>query len=774
MVIRYSFDMKLSIIIVNWNVSDLLQRCLSSIETYSLATPYEVIVIDNASQDGSEDMVRENFPTVNYIQNTENRGFATACNQGITIAQGEQILFLNPDTRLQEGSLSQLTSFLDTHPQAGLVAPQLIHDDGSIQPSVRTFPTIGTALRSFFHLPQKKDKSFSELTEVQQPMGACLLVRRRVLGRIGFFDETFFLWFEEVDLCKRIYDAGYTIYYLPSAWVTHVGGTSFKQKKTMDKQKIFYNSFAYYLKKHFGWKALVPRFLMQGYTMTLSHPYTIIPVIALFLVECVSYIGYHIPLIKSIGFLSIVILTCILSSKHLLYGILIAVSELIIGSKGYLFALPLGTSEISVRVGIFCAMFIAWFFTIVKVRGSGMFLFFRSPFFKWYLLLFLFVLWGIVHGFSQRNDIGNIVHDVNGWFYFFLIFPLYDALRTRKEIGKLLDVATSALCIQTLKVLFFFYVMTHQSFGVDIIYPLYRWLRTTGVGEVTQFEWGGVRVFFQSQIYVVIAFFMFLPWIWNFFETRNREKRIVDHLWRESKRWYLLSIGCIASIAVSFSRSLWAATSIMLLCAFLLKMKSRAIIIQTGISLTLAKICALLLLGMIAFFPFPSATGGFGLGTFTKRFEDLNSEAAAASRWNLLPVLGDAIRQHPFTGYGFGKTITYTSYDPRVRESNAAGTFTTFTFEWGYLDFIIKMGIGGFVAYCVLLIVLFRAGLTMFRKHTSDHIFISGLLLGLGVIVLVHVLTPYLNHPLGIAYVIVLSCILDTIRRESSLMTRVG
>ncbi len=759
--------MKLSIVIVNWNVRELLRKCLKSIEKYSFDTS-EIIVVDNASNDGSADMVRENFSEVNYIKNTENRGFAAACNQGIKVAQGTYILFLNPDTQLQEESLAILTAFLDAHPNAGVVAPQLINTDGSIQPSVRKFPTIVSALRSFFHLPQRKDESFSETTEVEQPMGACLLVRRSVLETVGFFDEQFFLWFEEVDLCKRIYSAGYTLFYLPTAKVTHVGGTSFKQKKTGEKQKIFYTSFTYYLKKHLGWKAFIPRTMMQGYTIALSHPYTVIPCVGLLLVELFSYVGYHIPLVKSIGFLSVVMLTLFLSIRNLSYGILIAVGELVVGSKGYLFSFPLGTSEISVRIGIFCAIFIAWFFLILRRKGKDMFLFFQSPFLGWYLLLFLFVVWGMVQGVLQHNELGNIVRDANAWFYFFLIVPFADAIRTRKGIDQILEVATSVLWIQTIKVMFFFYVMTHQSFGADVIYPLYRWLRTTGVGEVTQFEWGGVRIFFQSQIYVIIALCMFFPWVWNFFKMREGGKRSIYQLWHTARTYCVICIGCIASIAVSFSRSFWAAMSGILLFLSLFTVRSPAAMFRTGATLALAKICALLFLGMIAFFPFPNATGGFGLETFTKRLEDLNSEAAAASRWNLLPLLENTIKQHPFMGYGFGKTVTYTSYDPRVRELNTAGTFTTFTFEWGYLDFIVKMGVGGLIAYCILLVMLFRSGLRISREHPTERVFISGLLLGLGVLMLIHVLTPYLNHPLGIAYIIFLSCVLDVVGGASS------
>lgn len=231
--------MDLSVVIVNWNTRDLLRECLLSLRAATRASPLatEVIVVDNASADGSAEMVARDFPECRLIANQANRNYAAGSNQGIHAATGRLVLLLNPDTAVEPGAFECLAATLDDSPQAAAVAPALVHPDGSPQQSVRGFPTPlallgdslglgrllpGTALGAYRprRLPQDR------VSRVAQPMASALLIRREVLQRLDGFDEAFPLFFNDVDLCLRIHDLGLLILYDPRARVTHVGGAS--------------------------------------------------------------------------------------------------------------------------------------------------------------------------------------------------------------------------------------------------------------------------------------------------------------------------------------------------------------------------------------------------------------------------------------------------------------------------------------------------------------------------------------------------------------------
>ncbi len=229
----------LSVVIVNWNVCDLLRRCLHSI-LVNLPHEIEIIVVDNASTDGSVEMVRTEFPDVRVIANTENRGFPSGNNQGITEAQGRYILLLNPDTEMLGDALATMVNYADEHPDVGVVGPQLLNTDGSVQPSRRRLPTLATA---FFestwlqpYAPRRlldhyyaHDRPDDAIQDVDWVKGAALMARREAIEQVGLMDERFFMYSEELDWCRRFRDAGWRIVYLPTAQVIHHEGKSSEQ-----------------------------------------------------------------------------------------------------------------------------------------------------------------------------------------------------------------------------------------------------------------------------------------------------------------------------------------------------------------------------------------------------------------------------------------------------------------------------------------------------------------------------------------------------------------
>jgi N-acetylglucosaminyl-diphospho-decaprenol L-rhamnosyltransferase len=251
----------LTVIIVSWNVRELLRRCLES-----LALPHgtlEVIVVDNASSDGSPEMVRTDFPHVRLVRNDENHGFPAANNQGLGLSKGRTLLLLNPDTEVVGDGLATMVGYMDAHPEVGALGPQLCYADGSLQSSRRRFPSLSTALvestvmqewwkdNAILRRYYMSDTPDDAIQPVDWVVGACLLVRRKAYEQAGALDEGFFMYSEEMDWCRRIKDAGWEIVYLPTATVIHHEGKSSEQV-VAERHIRFQSSKVRYFRKHHG------------------------------------------------------------------------------------------------------------------------------------------------------------------------------------------------------------------------------------------------------------------------------------------------------------------------------------------------------------------------------------------------------------------------------------------------------------------------------------------------------------------------------------------
>lgn len=259
-----SFNMDLSIIIVSWNTGDLLKKCLQSIYQNQAGLSIEIFVVDNNSSDETVAMIRKEFPLIKLIVNDKNLGFAQANNQALSLAHGKYVLLLNPDTEILNNSLEKAVDFMENHPEVGALGSKILFGDKSLQPSVRRFPTFLAIFLLLIKAPRffKKIKSldkylcldfdYSRLQAVDQIMGAFILIPKKVFDKIGFLDERFFLWFEEVDLCYRIKKTGQQIIYNPDIEIIHYGGQSFAQEKIIKKQFLFFKSaMRYFLKNGF-------------------------------------------------------------------------------------------------------------------------------------------------------------------------------------------------------------------------------------------------------------------------------------------------------------------------------------------------------------------------------------------------------------------------------------------------------------------------------------------------------------------------------------------
>ena len=250
----------LSVVVVSYNRRDLLARCLDAVLGDADAPDLELFVVDNASHDGSAQMVAEQYPGVRLIANQENIGFGKANNRAFAQARGRYLLMLNPDTIARPGALRALVEYAEAHPEAGAVGGRLEYEDGTFQHSAFRFPDWKQALFGFFdgfvpldsavngrYPPEQYERPFL----AEHLLGACLLLRREALEQVGAIDPAFFMYFEETDLCVRLRAAGWQNVYLPAARIVHVGAGS--TSAASEKMSVeFHRSQAIFYRRHRG------------------------------------------------------------------------------------------------------------------------------------------------------------------------------------------------------------------------------------------------------------------------------------------------------------------------------------------------------------------------------------------------------------------------------------------------------------------------------------------------------------------------------------------
>ncbi len=223
----------ISAIIVNRNTKELIQNCLNSVYRTMGNVAFEIIVIDNASSDGSLAILERKYPQVVKISNQENKGFGVANNQGFAVMKGKYALLLNTDAILTPNAVHKLWTFCEQHQEAAIVCGQLLNVDGSKQNSVAAFPTLltlatNTSLLEFLFPKSFPSKRYEhkEPINVDSAIGACMLIRKKALDEVGFFDERYFFYFEETDLAYALHCKGWSVYYVPDAYIYHLQGQS--------------------------------------------------------------------------------------------------------------------------------------------------------------------------------------------------------------------------------------------------------------------------------------------------------------------------------------------------------------------------------------------------------------------------------------------------------------------------------------------------------------------------------------------------------------------
>jgi GT2 family glycosyltransferase len=253
----------LSVAIVNTNNRAYLGRCLGTLRPEP-GLALEIFVVDNASTDGSAELVRDEFPDVLLIENDERQGLSASLNRALERATGRYVMILNEDTEVLPGCLSALVAFMDQTPAAGACGPKLLNPDGSLQRTANRFPTFAYGIFEALSLnrlipenPVQRHNIYADwdrnsLREVDAVSGAALLVRRAALAEAGLPDPHFFIYSEELDWCYRIHQKGWKIVYVPGAQLIHYGGQSTAVRAPAKFHQIYWDSFLYYYRKHFG------------------------------------------------------------------------------------------------------------------------------------------------------------------------------------------------------------------------------------------------------------------------------------------------------------------------------------------------------------------------------------------------------------------------------------------------------------------------------------------------------------------------------------------
>ncbi len=483
------------------------------------------------------------------------------------------------------------------------------------------------------------------------------------------------------------------------------------------------------------------------------------------LAELVSLVAFLEPHIMPFVFWEIVLVVFLVALINLRIAIYILLAELFIGSQGHLFFVSVDGFIFTIRMALWTIVMTVWFgktiYHFIKnkpidnnKKSAGKFFLLSQnimpsgQFTKYFLLLAFFIILAFFNGLVKQNNFGNIFFDINGWLYFFLFIPFSLVLKNFSEIKKAIKILLAAAFWLSIKTYLLLFIFSHNLRSVSSF--IYLWVRKTGVGEITLIKNGFYRIFFQSHIFVLVAFLFFIV----MFTYHLTGKGAIN------RRYLFVRFFCMALflsvIILSLSRSNWVGllVSLGLFVYFFVKYFDYNRLL-TLIGSLLAVFIVSLLMGIIAVkFPYPHPQESFSAtALLAERAGQITDEAGVSSRWNLLPKLIDKIKIHPIIGSGFGATVTYKSNDPRVLQSHPGGIYTTYAFEWGWLDFWLKLGFLGMLCYALLLTKVFFVGLKNIKKNINTEYSIA-LILGLAAIATIHFFSPYLNHPLGIGYLL--------------------
>ncbi len=485
----------------------------------------------------------------------------------------------------------------------------------------------------------------------------------------------------------------------------------------------------------------------------LRKPFPSIVLISIFALFF-SFIGFLIPAARDIAFFVILAAVLVLALYKFEYGLYAALIELILGSKGYLFYFEWGGCKISIRIALFLIVLGVYLAKLILKKIE----FAWDKRLVWFVPFFAAIVLGSVYGLFRRFGFQNVFFDANGYFYLLYLFPFLSAFVPRQvgelrrdespfstieKAQRLKEVVIASGMVLAIFGLVLFYIFSHDWINADLIY---KWLRDTVLFEIT-FTGSVFRVFAQSQIFLFPVLFLSLL---DIFERRNLYLAIAGAFF------------AVSGVFVSLSRSFFvglAAGAILFLAAVYLKNKKES----TKIFFAFILIC----LASVGFLwtvekNEPVAIAERFLPFIVITAEKLPDPASLTRKEELIPLFSEILKK-PFLGWGFGKTATFTTRDPRALTmlpqcvGKEECPFTTYAFEWGYLDLWLKLGLFGLISLFGILYSLFKRGWGMIQSGDFSAVW---LLSSLAAVAVINIFSPYLNHPLGLGALILFAVFL--------------
>ncbi|NQU77982.1 O-antigen ligase family protein [Candidatus Falkowbacteria bacterium] len=490
----------------------------------------------------------------------------------------------------------------------------------------------------------------------------------------------------------------------------------------------------------------------------------------LVLAEILSFLAFTFPIFNTVCFFVILALVLIVSFKSLESGVLILLAELFLGDSGRFFSIELGAVSVSIRMGLFSVIMAVWLFGLLKNIISKKDLspslaFFKSKIKSYYLFLSLALVWGLVYGLSRGNSPALVYLDFNNWLYLLLVLPIFQVAKNKDFWKRVLSVLAAAVLAVALKtvIIYFFFGLNIK----EIISPVYWWQRATAEAQFGRIGGNFFRILFISNIYALVLFFIsFSPLSLLKEKTKTKSNFL----------WFLVFVSLFV-VLFSFFRSYWAAgfLGFIVFLALLKKyfnLNFRKLIKQSLTAILVTLVAIVLIFGISQ----AALSLSMVLGSYSKEDQAVQKEiftfgdVAVASRFNLLKPMFQKISSHPIIGSGFGTTITYKNEDPRY----SAEPFTTYAFEWGYLDMIIETGLVGLVIFLLLIIKTLKQGLSLIKNSNDTKIkyLALGLVSGLFVFIAIHIFSPYLNHPLGLGYLVLVNAFIYKANEQKNFLHR--
>jgi glycosyltransferase involved in cell wall biosynthesis len=756
---------KISIIIPTYQHAGELPGCLESIFGQTF-TDFEVIVVNDGSTDNTAEVLVPYMSRITIIEqpprgaSRENRGNA-ARNRGARDARGEFLLFCDADIIMRPDFLEKSLAALQAHPEAsyayvsfkfGWKTFRLWPFDADRLRKVNYIHT--TSLMRRTHFP-----GFDESIKKLQDWDLWLTMLEQ--GRSG-------VWIPEV-LMTAIPHRGIGI----STWVPRffyripwrsLGIRVGSVERYVAAEKI--------IKAKHHLDMLSTADAMNGQMRDdAGSPDTIRKTFGWALalmagVEVLSLISYLLPQFAPYAFGAVVLAVATTALTRFEYAVLALFGELMIGSQGgYLLHFEGSGLNLSLRIAMFLIVFGTFAAKSVldrfhKGRHEASNRWFaalrRSGLFWPYAILLCCIIFAVFRGLGSGNGKANVFFDANGYFYYLLFIPLIATLSVRENRDRLLGVLFAAITASVVKAALVLYVFSHRMF--TIAKPAYLWVRDARVGEITRTVGDFYRVFFQSHLFALLALFGILLAL------------VYRRSWQDAigKRLAAAFMLCCTAMLMSLSRSFWFGAFIAGIgfIAVLVWGKAGAPVWKRAFGIGASGIVvAAALIVFVTAVPIPKKGTGFSIASLLGDRATSLDDAAANSRWALLPKLVEADLRHPILGSGFGTSVTYKTSDPRLLADNPTGEYTTFAFEWGYHDLWLKLGLVGLGVYAWFLLVLLRAAFrglqdsrTSFAaadgKMKKTPLLYAGVIFGLLALIGTNVFSPYLNHPLGIGTII--------------------